>query len=111
MNIILGTNKRQKWIILFTDSFNFNEDDDDKIKEALSCFKENNDEIFNIVVVGINMEKESAQLLGKYLDFNKSCYLDFDNVGKLKNILKVMGTIKDEISFQNERYEADKKGG
>jgi hypothetical protein len=62
------------------------------------------------VVVGMSMEKESAQLLAKYLNFNKSCYLDFDNIGKLKNVLKIMGTIKDEITFQNERYEADKKG-
>ena len=76
----------------------------------MNFFKENTEDIFNIVVVGMNMERESAQLLGKHLEFNKSCYLDFDNIGKLKNILKIMGTIKDEITFQNERYEADKKG-
>ena len=95
---------------MFTDSFNFNERDEDKIREAFSLFKDNSDDIFNIVVVGMNMEKDSASLLGRFLEFNKSCYLDFDNIGKLKNILKIMGTIKDEITFQNERYEADKKG-
>lgn len=76
----------------------------------MSIFKENKQDIYNIVVVGMSMEKESAHLLAKHLEFNKSCYLDFDNVGKLKSILRIMGCIRDEMSFQNERYEADKKG-
>src|SRR5271156_827637 len=109
--MILGQNKREKWVIVFTDNLGFCEKDDDRIKETLNLFKDSNEEIFNIVVVGMSMEKESAQLIAKYLvDFNKSTYLDFDNIGKLKNQLKIMGTIKDEITFQNERYEADKKG-
>lgn len=76
----------------------------------MNIFKENSEDIFNVVVVGMSMMKDSAQLLAKNLEFNKSCYLDFDNIGKLKNILKIMGTIKEELTFQNERYEADKKG-
>jgi hypothetical protein len=95
---------------LFTDSFNFTEREEDKIKETMANFKENNEDIFNVVVVGMNMDKDSAQLLSRNLEFNKSCFLDFDNIGKLKNILKIMGTIKDDITFQNEKYEADKKG-
>lgn len=95
---------------MFTDSFNVSEREEDKIKESFSVFKECNEDIFNVVVVGMNMDKDSAQILGKHLEFNKSCFLDFDNIGKLKNILKIMGTIKDDITFQNEKYEADKKG-
>jgi hypothetical protein len=95
---------------LFTDSFNFSEREEDKIKETMANFRENNEDIFNVVVVGMNMDKDSAQLLSRNLEFNKSCFLDFDNIGKLKNILKIMGTIKDDITFQNEKYEADKKG-
>ncbi len=95
---------------MFTDSFNFTEREEDKIKETMANFKENNEDIFNVVVVGMNMDKDSAQLLSRNLEFNKSCFLDFDNIGKLKNILKIMGTIKDDITFQNEKYEADKKG-
>lgn len=76
----------------------------------MANFRENNEDIFNVVVVGMNMDKDSAQLLSRNLEFNKSCFLDFDNIGKLKNILKIMGTIKDDITFQNEKYEADKKG-
>jgi hypothetical protein len=79
--------------------------------ETILNFKDNSKGIFNIVVVGMNMEKESAQILEKTLENNnKSCYLDFENIGKLKNVLKIMGTVKEEINFQNERYEADKKG-
>ncbi len=95
---------------MFTDSFNFSEREEDKIKETMANFRENNEDIFNVVVVGMNMDKDSAQLLSRNLEFNKSCFLDFDNIGKLKNILKIMGTIKDDITFQNEKYEADKKG-
>ena len=79
--------------------------------ETMLNFKDNSKGIFNIVVVGMNMEKESAQILEKTLENNnKSCYLDFENIGKFKNVLKIMGTVKEEINFQNERYEADKKG-
>ena len=95
---------------MFTDSFNFSEREEDKIKETMANFREYNEDIFNVVVVGMNMDKDSAQLLSRNLEFNKSCFLDFDNIGKLKNILKIMGTIKDDITFQNEKYEADKKG-
>ena len=43
--------------------------------ETMLNFKDNSKGIFNIVVVGMNMEKESAQILEKTLENNNKSYL------------------------------------
>ena len=51
-------------------------------------------------------EKERAKLL---MNFNRSAIIDFDDIAQLKNILKIMGIIKNEIIFANENYDAERK--
>ena len=58
----------------------------------------------------MGIDVKTSNKLSKYLSFNKSCYLKFENISKLKNILKNMGTIQNENTFYNERYNADITG-
>ena len=98
---------RERWIIVFTDNFN-SDLKDDSIRELCNFFK-SKDPWFNVLIIGINVpliDKERANLL---LNFNKSAIIDFDDFSKLRNILKIMGVIRNDIIFPNENYDVDRK--
>ena len=98
---------REKWIVVFTNSFiEDNTSFDQKIFEVLK----NNDthDLLKIIIVGINMDKESStrisDILGRFSINKKSHYLDYENFGQLGSSLKIHGDIKAEMDYPNERY-------
>ena len=103
---------REKWIIVFTDSFNSEENPDKELRifSELKHIREIKEDRINLITVGINMNKEESNRLSSNVNpiSKKSDYLDFDNIGNFANILKVHGDIRQEIEYPNERYESDK---
>jgi len=135
-NYISGLSDRKKWIIVFTDSW----DNDNEVFNKLVGYKTKNsananaklsikpkrdsrdniyeiikdyDLIFNkyslqLIVFGIKMENKDASALIKQLKRIRGFFLDFDNLNSLNDIFKTMGNVSDNINFPCEVYEADK---
>ena len=96
--------KREKWVVVFTDKF---EVQNLKNKNKIVNLKREN---YNVIVVGMGIDKNSAEALNLILNFNKSEVIEFENCGRLKSILKVHGTIRDEeMNLVNERYNSERK--
>ena len=58
----------------------------------------------------MNPEKKPMEQLGLLVDFNKSEILEFENIEKLRTILKIVGNIhEDDLNLLNEKYDSEKK--
>lgn len=65
--------------------------------------------MFNVVLIGINVPAGDKDRIRSFLNFNKSSLVDFDDISRLRIILRIMGNIKGDIVFPNENYDADRK--
>ena len=109
--------ENEKYIILFTDVFNFYKVTEDEIGKKFTNI--NNDKEINFILAGknikrnVNNEKENSIYDddGKKLNEiiaekfgDKSEVIVFENMKKIKTILSNNNVIKDEILFPNEIY-------
>jgi hypothetical protein len=110
---------REKWIVVFTSSFDEdNTEEDKKVFEFLKPNSQNtnsdkiNEDLLKIIIVGINMDKANSHSINKLMTSfspnRKSIYLDYENFGQLSGSLKIHGDIREDIEYPNERYESDK---
>jgi|LauGreDrversion4_2_1035121.scaffolds.fasta_scaffold16799_2 hypothetical protein len=109
---------REKWIVVFTSSFEEdNTEEDKKVFELLRPNIQNgndqwNEDFLKLIIIGINMDKANSNSINKIMNSfspnRKSLYLDYENFGQLSESLKLYGDIQEDIDYPNERYESDK---
>ena len=102
---------RDKWVVIFTDKFEINENKEEKIIKNFLKFFENVN--ISVVIVGIKMKKNESEFLSQILKKctrkNRSEYIDYENISRLKSIFKINGIIRDDDKiFLNERYQSEK---
>jgi ABC-type branched-subunit amino acid transport system substrate-binding protein len=99
--------KRQKWVILYTDSFK----NDGLIKDTIKKMEENE---INLLVVALNMNKEESNRFADVIKTsnpkNKNEIIENENVTRLAQIFRINGIIQEnEKKFINERYDCEKE--
>ena len=108
--------KNEKYIILFTDLFNYVKLSDEKIERKFENLTK--DEEVHFLLVGKNRmrniknekdkvqeeeeEKRIMEIINEYGE--KSELIDFENMKKIQTILSSNNVIKDEIIYPNEIY-------
>jgi len=99
--------KRQKWVVLYTDSFK----NDGLIKDTIKKMEENE---INLLVVALNMNKEESNRFADVIKTSnpkiKSEIIENENVTKIAQIFRINGIIQEnEKKFINERYDCEKE--
>ena len=114
-----GEEKKEKYIILFTDMLNMEYFDEEQIEKILDNLNKDKDVIFLLVgkneKIGVkkdnhnninihfnNYKKIENIILSKYGE--KSDIINFENMKKIKTILSSNTIIRDEIIYPNEIY-------
>ena len=112
-----GEEKKEKYIILFTDMLNMELFDEEQIEKILGKLNEDKEVIFLLVgkneKIGItnenynnvnfnNYKKIEKLILSKFGE--KSVEINFENMKKLKTILSINNLIKEDIIYPNEIY-------
>ncbi len=103
-NLIGGLNN-EKWLIVVSDSSSIINKDEfifDLSEAVKEVSKVKN--LFSICVVGISMDLEFKRRIWKALNFNKSCYLDYENIEDLRKYMLVSGEVQAETNFPFEKY-------
>ena len=109
--------KNEKYIILFTDLFNYYSINEEEIKNNFENLKNNKD--VNFILAGKNnmnliqddniklIEEQDEKKIFEILEDKfgeKSELIDFENMKRIQSILASNNVIKDEILFPNEIY-------
>ena len=112
-----GEEKKEKYIILFTDMLNMEYFDEEQIEKILDNLNKDKDVIFLLVgknekldlkkdnhnnIHFNNYKKIENIILSKYGE--KSDIINFENMKKIKTILSSNTIIRDEIIYRNEIY-------
>ena len=106
----------EKYFILFTDLFNAELSNDEKMKKIFSKIKENKEVIF--LLVGKNKKFKHQSEKGSDIIEDDKCMINyvinkfgqksemihFENMNNIKTILSLTNVIKDEIIYPNEIY-------
>ena len=106
----------EKYFILFTDLFNAELSNDEKMKKIFSKIKENKEVIF--LLVGKNKKFKHQSEKGSDIIEDDKCMINyvinkfgqksemihFENMNNIKTILSLNNVIKDEIIYPNEIY-------
>jgi hypothetical protein len=104
-----SSEQRDKVIIVFSDNIAF---DDDEFTD-LQYLKEDSTNKLSIIFVGVNIDNNDIESRNKtklttfFNGMNDSTYLDFDNIGTMKKILKIKGIYQEEKVYHNEKYEPE----
>ena len=101
----IGSAKKEKWIIIFTDKTDSSLENENLIKK-----KQLNLDLFNIIIISMENSKKYMEKIISIINFNKSEVIDFENFEKLRKILKITGIIReDDLNLNNEKYKSEKK--
>jgi len=99
--------KRQKWVIVYTDSFK----NDGLIKETIKKMEEYE---INLLIVALNMNKDESNKFADVIKTidpkNRNEIIENENVTRLAQIFRINGIIQEnEKKFINERYDCEKE--
>jgi len=96
-------------IIIFTDNIDIDEKDEVELRKFMRNLVLNKLNL-NIIVIGIQINKDKGDKLNEILDYNRiSGFISIEDFPSLRRRIMTKGSVGSFTNFTNEKFEANKK--